>query len=121
MISTEVRKLRDEGFHYVAFDYGQLCLACATDFDLVGELTFSAEGSCYNCGEDDLESQRRTTPRREMVEGYEVEVYAASGNVRPYQARCYKYGKLVGVGGFSKSRQGAIRAALRSAKTRPTQ
>jgi hypothetical protein len=64
VLSTEVRKLRAEGFHYVAFDYGQLCLTCATDFDLVGELTFAAEGSCYNCGPDDLESQRQPVKRR---------------------------------------------------------
>jgi hypothetical protein len=116
MLSTEAQKLRAEGFHYVAHDYGQLCLTCATDADLVGELTFSAEGSCYNCGPDDLESRRRAKPVRELVEGFEVEVYAASGNVRPWQARCYRNGELVGVGGFSKTRQGAIRAALRSAK-----
>jgi hypothetical protein len=64
MLLSEVNKLRAEGFHYVAHDYGQLCLTCATDYDLTGELTFSAEGSCYNCGPNDLESRREAKKRR---------------------------------------------------------
>lgn len=54
----DTTELRKQGFHYVVHDYGTLCFCCATDYDLVGEVTVQREGNCTNCGPDDLESRR---------------------------------------------------------------
>jgi len=59
----EANWLRAEGKHYVEHSQGMLCLTCATDHPLTGEVIYHESGSCYNCGPDDLESQR-PAPRR---------------------------------------------------------
>lgn len=52
--------LRGQGFHYVTHDLGQLCMTCATDHPLTGDVTWQREGECYNCHSINLESKRAT-------------------------------------------------------------